>query len=295
MSQYTQADRPLRIFTPLGPDALLPVALDGHEGISELFQYRFDLLAEKSKPVAFEKLIGQEVRGELHRHKAVRHFHGIVTELSEGIGDDVFLQYRVTVSPALWRLTKRLGCRIFQDQSVLDILKEFLADLNVRFQMVGTYRPRNFCVQYYETDFAFVSRLMEEEGILYYFEQGADGHKLVVTDQSMAQADIAGSSTVHFQSKKETLADAPCVTAWKKTQQLCSGKFTVWDYNFQLPDKHLEATFPIADRVKVGADGPFPRLRQQGAGDLPVHGRLRRASRQHRSGGVGAGCAEVFV
>lgn len=269
MGSYTQENRALKITTPLGPNALLPVAFQGREGISELFHYQLELLADKDTPVSFEKLIGQKVHVELALSgEGVRHFHGIVTELTEGAADEAFLYYRMTIAPALWRLTRRQGFRIFQDQSVPDILKEVLADLDVRYQLVGPYRPRNFCVQYAETDFAFASRLMEEEGILYYFEQDAGGNTLVITDQPGIQPDIAGPSTVRFDRSVQSKRLEPRVTSWQKTQQLCSGRFTFWDYNFQMPDRNLEASYPIQDQVAVGSDAH--RLDIGGNKDLEI-------------------------
>ena len=84
-------------------------------------------------------------------------------------GQSTFIRYHAELVPRLWLLTKNFQSRIFQHMSIPDILKQVLADLDVSFQIQGTFQPREYCVQYRESDFQFASRLMEEEGIYYYW------------------------------------------------------------------------------------------------------------------------------
>ncbi|MGE3805325.1 MAG: type VI secretion system Vgr family protein [Gemmataceae bacterium] len=250
MPPSTPSNLPLKLVTK--PDsALRPVHFAGKESISELFRFEVDVLADRKTSVPFAELIGQEAHLEL-RLEATRSFHGIITEISEGDSDESFTSYRLVLAPALWRLTKRAGFRIFQDQSVLVIARTLLAGLTFRVQTVGTYQKRNFTVQYGETDFAFLSRLLEQEGIYYFFEHSAEEHTLVLSDQSTIQRDIPAPSELRYDQSKHARFDAR-VSSWRKSQALCSGKFTHWDYNFHMPEKRLEAARKIPDRVTVGS------------------------------------------
>ncbi len=180
---YSQANRPLQLTMPLGPDALYLVGFEGREGLSRLYRFHLDLLAENGRDIAFDKLLGQPIAIGLAAGMGPSRFvHGIVSRFSQGMRDDTFTHYRAEVVPQLWLLTQRVQCRIFQHQSVPAILKEVFKGLSVRFELQGTFHPRNYCVQYRESEFAFASRLMEEEGFFYFFEHAADGHVMVVAN-----------------------------------------------------------------------------------------------------------------
>src|SRR5262249_42515164 len=163
----------LAVTTPLGPDVLLLEKFSGSEAISEPFRFRLDILCTKSDPIGYGDLLGQKVTGEIRTNegKNKRYFHGIVSRLSEGskvTGQDkaTFIRYHAELVPQLWLLSLNRNSRIFQTLSVPDILKEILQKqwgLDVSFRLEGTFLPRDYCVQYDESDFNFVSRLMEEE------------------------------------------------------------------------------------------------------------------------------------
>ena len=111
---------------------------------------------------------------------------------------------------------------------------------------------RDFCAQYRETDFQFISRLMEEEGIYYYFKHAADGHKMVVANTPQSHADLPTSPKVVFEESAGGEHDDARVYEWEKSQELRSGKVTLWDHCFELPHKHLEAEKPVLDTVQIG-------------------------------------------
>src|ERR1700732_4512670 len=158
MANYTQADRPLSVKTQLDEDALLLIGLTGHEAISQLFSFQLDLLAEESDKVKFEKLLGQPiiVRLNLENDKK-RYFSGICKRASQGgrSQDDIFTSYQMEIVPQFWLLTKRAQSRIFQHIAVPDILKKVLTGVDVAWELQGKYYPRDYCVQYCETDHAF--------------------------------------------------------------------------------------------------------------------------------------------
>lgn len=171
MATLSQAQRPLAITTPLGSDVLLLVGLTGQEALSQLFLFQLDLVAENAREVAFDKLLGQKITCTLVLPKGKkRYFSGICSRIGQGQRDDVLTAYHMDVVPQFWLLTRRAQSRIFQHLSVPDILKKVLDGLDVAFELQGTFQPRDFCVQYRESDFQFASRLMEEEGIYYFFK-----------------------------------------------------------------------------------------------------------------------------
>jgi type VI secretion system secreted protein VgrG len=250
---YSQQHRPIEVVTPLGTDVLLLKGFTGREGVSQLFDFRLELLAENPKAVVFDKLLGQPVTVRLALggdHQ--RFFHGIVSRFSEGRQDQRFTHYRAQVVPQFWLLTRRVRSRIFQHQTVPQILKDVLEGLSVSFHIQGTFHARDFVVQYRESDFAFASRLMEEEGICYFFRHAADGHQLVLTNAAQGHPDVPPPNTVVYDDATGGNRDEFRVIEWEKVQELRSGKVTLWDHSFELPGKHLEAQRPIGASVQVG-------------------------------------------
>ena len=200
MATYTQEHRPMQVTTPLGPDKLLLVGLSGQEGLSQLFQFHLDVIAENETEVAFDELLGQKVTVEVTLEEGgKRHFSGIVSRLSQGERDTTFTNYRMEVVPQFWLLTRRVQSRIFQHKNVPDILKEVLKGLDVEYKLQGTFHPRDFCVQYRESDFSFASRVMEEEGIYYFFKHTESGHTMVVANTPQSHPDVPEPSQVVYE------------------------------------------------------------------------------------------------
>jgi type VI secretion system secreted protein VgrG len=257
MPNYTQADRPLSIKTQLDDDVLLLIGLTGHEEISQLFNFQLELLAEDSQQVRFDQLLGQSIIVRLNMdNDKERYFSGICKRMSQGgrSEDDIFTSYQMEIVPQLWFLTKRAQSRIFQHVAVPDILKTVLRGLDVAFEIQGTFFPRDYCVQYRESDFNFATRLMEEEGIYYFFKHTSSGHQMVVanTPQSHPKYDDASQQTVIYEGIVGGNRDESRILTWEKTQELRSGKVTLWDHSFELPHKNLEGTENTLEQVDVG-------------------------------------------
>ena len=249
----TQANRAMRVQTPIGPDKLLITKFTGNETISRLFSWQLDLLAENSTKVEFDKLIGQKIAVELELPGGkTRYFHGICNRLSEGKRDSTFTHYKMEVVPQFWLLTRRTQCRIFQQIAIPDILKQVLKGLEVKFELKGKYANRDYCVQYRESDFNFASRLMEEEGIYYYFQHDKKGNTLVLADTPEGHADAPEFNKAIFDDTTGGSRPDMRVFEWEKAQELCSGKLTLWDNCFELPQQHLEAQKTIQESVAVG-------------------------------------------
>ena len=271
MSSYTQSERPMAINTPLGPDAVLLTALKGHEGVSELFRFELVLVAELKKPVAFDKVLGQGATVEITLAGGEkRYLNGIVSSLSQGKRDDTFLHYRAELVPKLWLHTLRVQSRIFQRLTVPEILKKVLTGLEVRMETTASYEPRDYCAQYRESDFAFASRLMEEEGIRYYFQHADGSHVMVITDEATKHPDVEGQSTVPFEELAQGgKVEEMRVFSWEKSQEIRAHVYTLRDHCFELPEQNLEAQQLTIDIVPVGKVGH--RLKLLGEENLEVY------------------------
>jgi type VI secretion system secreted protein VgrG len=277
-SALSQSGRPLTIDTPLGSDALVVARLEADEGLSQLFHYRLQLLApHRPDGVPAHELLGQPVVIHLNG-SAKRIFHGIVqkvVELEQHFDRD-FLHFEAEVVPTLWLWTQRVRSRIFQRQTVPDILRAVLSELrpNVHFQnLLANYPVRDYVVQYRESDFDFISRLMEEEGISYYFrheaffeedDAGKKGpihyrHVLVLVDRVAMFPSLPESANLRYDDAPETPATAPRIHAWKTNQQVRREVFTLRDQHFGLAANEsrkslrtLQAGKTVGDSVQVG-------------------------------------------
>jgi type VI secretion system secreted protein VgrG len=259
MPAYTQTNRPLAVTTPLGPDAVLLARLSGYGALSEPFVFELELLAED--PVSFPALLGQAASVRLEAPGCpLRHVNGIVRSLTEAgqvrsaRGGVTFRRYRAELVPKLWLLSLRQDSRVFQAVSVKDVLHTVLGgwQIDLHDELTGTYLPRDYCVQYRETDLAFVSRLMEEEGIFYYFTHAEDRHTLVLADSPEGHPDLPGLTSLPFDPGAGAERLPGRVTAWAKTQAVRPCKVTLRDHKFELPDSTLEAGQPILHQVRAG-------------------------------------------
>jgi type VI secretion system secreted protein VgrG len=250
---YTQVGRLISVDTPLGKDVLLMQGFSAEESISQLFNFHLEVLAENETEVAFDRLLGQRITVLLMApdHQQ-RYFSGMCNRISQGVQDRTFTSYRMEVVPQFWLLTRRARSRIFQQMTVPDILKKVLEGLDVKYDIQGTFHPRDYCVQYRETDFNFASRLMEEEGIYYFFTHAAGGHKMVVGNTPQTHPDMPIASTIVFDAEDGGNREEDRIHQWEKVQELRSGKYTLWDHCFELPGKHLEAEQQIQDSVVAG-------------------------------------------
>lgn len=250
---YLQAERPLRIETILGPDVLLLFGMVGEEGLSRLFHYNLDVLADNHVKVPMEQLLGQRLIVSLGLPEGrYRHFSGICSRVSRGHTDNTFTRYRLEMVPQVWFLTRKANCRIFQHQNVPDILAEVLKGLDVKFELNGDYQPRDYCVQYRETDFDFISRLMEEEGIFYDFIHSENGHTMMIADTPGVHPEMPKPSLLKYHQTEDSHAMESRVTSWEESQELRPGKWTLRDHCFERPKDPFEVQEAIRGEVEVG-------------------------------------------
>ena len=204
---YTQENRLIAIDTPLGPDVLLLREMRGTESISRLFSYHLTLISENHR-IAFADIIGRNVTLSINLNSGEKRFiNGMVASFSQSssgtdrVETGTFSQYTATIVPWPWLLTKTSDIRIFQELSVPDIIEKIFQEkgfIDFSLRLHGQYERKVYCVQYRETDFNFVSRLMEEEGIFYFFEHESGKHTLVLADSTAEHPPCPEQETARY-------------------------------------------------------------------------------------------------
>ena len=230
--------------SPLGDDLKL-YRLSGEEALGRLFEYRIEALAE-SHSLSLKELLGKPVTVHVQQQDSTtRYLNGIVTRASlAGRRAQRYYGYELIVRPWLWLATRRSDCRIFQNRTVPEIVQEVLAPYGflVESRLTESYAPRDYCVQYNESDAAFVSRLMEFEGIYYYFRHTADMHTLVLCDAMSSHTALPGYSTVPYIGRdRVTIADKEHIDSWLPAQEVSIGKHETSDYDYIKPGANLSA------------------------------------------------------
>ena len=274
--RYTQENRLIAIATPLGEDVLLLQGFTGHEGVSRLFSFDLDLLSD-SPSISFDDIVGQNVTISLIlADQSQRYFNGFVSRFAQSGADARFTHYQMEVVPWLWFLTRNADCRIFQNMTIPDIIQKVFSDRgfsDFKSSLTGSYDPREYCVQYRETDFNFVSRLMEHYGIFYFFEHENGKHTLVLADSASAHQPCPGQSSAQYNQAGGGLDADDVVTDCHMEQELRTGKYSLTDYNFETPSASLMSNEPTV--VEVGGntsyeiyDYPGDHLNQSQGGAL---------------------------
>lgn len=247
---YTQENRLISLGTPLGKDVLLLAGFTGFEAMSRLFSFQLDLLQEKvdesTVPVESSDIIGQPVTISVKlADGSHRYINGIVNRFVHAGGDKVFYSYKMEVVPWLWRLTRFSDCKIFHNKEVKEIIQQVFSDRgfsDYRTSLTATYPKLEYCVQYRETDFNFVSRLMEQNGIFYFFEHENGKHTMVIADSASAIQSCPSQKKAGYNLATGNLDDDDVVNSWSLEQELRSGRYTLTDYNFKNPSANLDAT-----------------------------------------------------
>ena len=259
----TQKGRQLLINTPLGEDFLLLKEFSASETISELFSFQLNLVHEEFSegltPTVIDpkQLLGQPVSIKVVMpDKTSRNFNGVISHWRQGNRDTRFTYYQAQVVPKVWLLTQRSQSRIFQRLNVREILKQVFTGYTIKDELVGTFNRREYCVQYQETDFDFASRLMEEEGIYYYFVHTNTEHTMILANTPLSHRDCPTKNKFPFEASMTGQAGyAAAIYTWEMAYQLQTGKITIWDHNFELPHRKLEADqpslYPVANNSEL--------------------------------------------
>lgn len=229
-----------------GEDALEVYSLTGSEEISEcyLFSIAFFSNEENLDP---QKAIGSNLELEIRTVDTTRYIHGIVSKFAKGMtfkrNAKTVTQYFAEIRPKLWTLSLNQDCKIFQNKSALDIIKSVLSDsgiVDVTYNVSKCGQSeREYCVQYNESNFNFVSRLMEEEGIFYFFKHEKEKHTLILADSSSAyEIDGSLNDVRYYYMSANDFTDAS-VFSIQSTAFYGTDSFAFTDYNFELSQTDL--------------------------------------------------------
>ena len=244
--------RPIHLKTQLGKDVLLPRVFACSEKISEPFQYHLTALSENGD-LNPDDMLGKDVTVtyNLPSGGGKRHFHGIVFEFAQLGYARRYHEYQAVVRPWFWLLTRTADCRIFQGKSVPDIFEEVVKNYgfsDYKLKLSGSYQKRDYCVQYRESDFAFLSRLLEEEGIYYFFEHSESSHLMVLADDAGAHTTVSGYDTVPYfpPDAPDAQRERDHLTAWRFTKAIQTGTYATTDYDFKNPRQSLLASDTVS-------------------------------------------------
>ncbi len=242
MAAITQARRTLELKTPLGTDVLLLLGFTGTESLSRLFSYQLDLSSENDA-IAAKDIVGKKVSWSISRFdQNPRYFAGVVSRFVAGALNRRKLRtYRAEVVPWPWLLTRTTDCRIFQNQSTPDIITTIFGDFgfsDYKLELKGSFPKWEYCVQYRETAFNFISRLMEHEGIFYFFRHEDGKHTLVLANAASSYTNCPENPVEYAPG---SLA-ANHIQSWEHYYEFRSGKWTRTDYNFETPSTSLLTT-----------------------------------------------------
>jgi type VI secretion system secreted protein VgrG len=301
----------------LGPTDLLVTSFRGSEGVSELFRFEIELASEDAD-IDFEAVVGQSGKLIWSESDGDRYVHGIVSGF-EAVGfGHRFARYRATLVPGIWPLSLIRRSRIYEEVAVVEIIRRVLEADGVpsdRFRITANedHPVREYCVQYRESDWDFVSRLMEDEGFIYFFEQNEDSAVLVIDDRRDVRPDIEGDATIAFRDPGMGAPSQGQIWHFTARREVRPTKVQLREYDFKHPsvnpDEQLGADVePAFDQnalcdydypaglveTSVGAPLPTFRLEALRSGDLTMMGesnipRLRPAHRftldgHHRDG-----------
>ena len=291
----------MTIDTPLGEDVLLLQGFTGLEGISQLFKFTLDVLSENNS-VNFESIVGQNVTiSVVLADQSERYFNGYVSRFAQSGCDSTFTHYQMEVVPWLWFLTRNADCRIFQNMTIPDIIQQVFTNRgfnDFKNSLTPGYDALEYCVQYRETDFNFVSRLMEQYGIFYFFEHENGKHTLVLGDSSSVFQSCPGQETASYDLATGGLDQEDVISSLSSEQELRTGKYSLSDYNFETPSTSLLSSETTVDEVDGNTayeiyDYPGEYLNQS-QGSVLARLRMQEEEASHLVIS-GSGCCRAFA
>lgn len=220
------------------------VQFAGTELMSGLFEFQVEVACE-NPDIDFADVVGRPALLTVHGDGSSRWLNGMVSRFEQINELPRNAIYRVTVVPRVWRLKHRQDCRIFQRLDTPAILKKVFAQAGVpsdqvRFVLASNYEPRDYCVQYRESDWDFVSRLMEEDGLFYFFEHSEDAHVLVIGDGMPALKPVAGGEVLPFRRQASMVVLEDHVHRFRFSEEIRPGRTRLRDFRFKQPDLGLE-------------------------------------------------------
>jgi type VI secretion system secreted protein VgrG len=281
MAQYTQAQRHLKVETVLGEDVLLLESFAGEEGVSAPFHFTLNLLSD-NPAIAAEELLRTPAAVTLELIEGdERPMHGLISRFTQLGRADELTSYRAEMVPWLWFLSLTTDCRIFQNLSVPEIVETVFREQgysDFQIKCLQSYPKREYCVQYRETHLNFVSRLLEEEGIFYFFEHAKDKHVLTLADHTSSVKYCPGIRSVRM-ANTGGLQEDEVVTELERELSVTTGVVTLRDYDFLKPSVQLESAMS-GEQEGEAYDYPGGYV-QRGDGDRYARLRLEECEAQH--------------
>ncbi|HSN97768.1 MAG TPA: type VI secretion system tip protein TssI/VgrG, partial [Candidatus Nanopelagicales bacterium] len=259
----------------IGGRELKPSRVAGRTGLSTLF--RFDVVAAADDAPAVADLLGQPftltLRDRFERSLCVR---GVTMEVERTVGEDDRCTVRAVLEPEVAPLRVGRDSRVFQDMSAVDVVKRVLERAaipaaSVRWSLHGNYEPRRYCAQYDESDWAFIERLLVEEGIHYWFEHGAEATVLVLSDNSTAAEEIEGDATIPFHDASGLRATRDCIVFVRQELRITPERVRLRDYDDARPRLSLDAVAGEGAREIYDFPG---RFRSPAQGEARARARL---------------------
>jgi type VI secretion system secreted protein VgrG len=244
---------PIALTSPLGDDLKFE-SMTASSGLSLLGEMQLQLLSEKPD-LAPEKLLGKPVTVTVQLREGKRFFNGYVSRFGLGRNKGRYFGYHATVRPWLWFLSRTTDCRIFTPENIADdggegpntvpnIVKKVFKDHGIadfEFKLFRQYRPWTYCVQYRESDYNFVARLLEQEGIYWYFVHTDGKHKLMLVDSSSSHDPVKGYDTLpYFDNGEQAPPDTEYVSNWSCSREVKPGKTVLTSYDFERPSTPLK-------------------------------------------------------
>ena len=278
------------------PGELRVIRFTGSEGVSTLFEFRVELACDRL--IVVHDLIGSAAMLCIEGVDEPRFVHAIVAR-AEYIGESRgFALCEVVLVPRVWRLTHRQDCRIFQDMKTADIIRAVLEGAGIkassyRFDLLREYEARDYCVQYRETDWDFVARLLEEDGILYYFEHDEQQHVLVMADHRGTHRPIVGDPEVWWNPPDGGVEGREHVHEFRFGEEIRPGKATLRDFYNPVPAQSTEVSESVERNPDLEVyDYPGEYRSPRGAGPERGEGIVKtrlQAMQATRRAGSGAG------
>lgn len=267
-----EKNRSVTVTTPLGEEELIFYAMTGSEEMGRLFEFEVELLRPLEKGnVSVTSLLGKDmtVKLELEGNEK-RYFNGEIIQFRHTGLRDRYYAYRATLRPYLWNLTLNSDCRIFQEKTVTDVIKQILSEhsyIDVEYKLDGTYKTLDYCVQYRESDFNFISRLMEQEGIFYYFKHESGKHTLVMTDSNNNFQTITDYTSIpYYPAENNAGRERDHIHEWLPVNQVTTGQYELNDFDFESPSadltakKHNPGTYTHGDQEIYDYPGKYTEV-----------------------------------
>jgi type VI secretion system secreted protein VgrG len=286
MAGYKQATRPVRIETPLGEDVLLFGRMTGKEQLGSPFRYELVLFSERHD-LDYRRIIGQPVTVFVDKgDPEPRYFNGYISRFARARFERHLCEYRATMVPWLWFLTESSDCRIFQNLTIPDIITQVFNNHGFPdfiHRLHGTYKPWEYCVQYRESAFNFVSRLMEQEGIYYFFKHQKDKHSLVLCDTIGSHLQFEGYEELHYQPSRQETSSDETLWSWVQEHEVQPGDYRVKDFDFKRPRREKVSAASLERGHSLSQMEEFEYLGEMDSeSDGTRYVRLRMEQRQAR-------------